>query len=110
MVHRIDDDADPGDLLIRTARHAWSSRPRPVLVATSLGALGLAFAFVLTPLGRAFGFTGLPPSLWLAIFLLVVAYLVAAEAVKHFAMASHRRRLAGLLGFGHGRSRSRHRH
>ena len=80
--------------LIRTAAPAWSSRPHPWLVATSLGALAAALALALSPLGHWFGFVPLGAPVLLAIGGLVVAYLVAAETLKHVALA-HRHRRAG---------------
>jgi P-type Mg2+ transporter len=74
--------------VIRTTRPFWSSRPHPVVVATSLGALAVALATALTPLGRAFGFVPLPPAILLAIGGLSIAYLACAEGLKRFAMPS----------------------
>ena len=90
--------------LIRTAAPAWSSRPHPWLVATSLGALAAALALALSPLGHWFGFVPLGAPVLLAIGGLVVAYLVAAETLKHVALA-HRRRRAGAHGGGHSHRR-----
>ena len=85
--------------LIRTAAPVWRSRPHPWLVATSLGALAAALALTLTPLGRWFGFVAIGAPVWLTIAALVVAYLAAAEALKHMALARRRRRFA-LHGAG----------
>jgi Mg2+-importing ATPase len=76
---------------IRTALPVWRARPRAALTLTSLAALGVAFAFVLTPLGAPFGFVPLPGWLWAAIAALVVGYLVAAEGLKRLAMKPGRR-------------------
>jgi Mg2+-importing ATPase len=84
--------------LIRTARPWWTSRPQAALVATSLGALAVAFAFVLTPLGSPLGFVALPINLWLVIAALVVGYLAAAELLKRFAMAPGRHHAAHRAG------------
>ena len=79
--------------LIRSAAPPWRSRPHPVLVATSLGALAVALLLALTPVGSAFGFAPLPAALMAAMAGLVVLYLVAAEALKRLAMEPrHRRR------------------
>ena len=72
--------------IIRTRGAWWTSRANPLLVASSLGALALAFVIVMTPIGRGFGFVGLPPTLLLAISALVFVYLAAAEVIKTFAM------------------------
>jgi Mg2+-importing ATPase len=76
---------------IRTALPVWRARPRAALTLTSLAALGVAFVFVLTPLGAPFGFVPLPGALWLAIAALVAGYLVAAEGLKRLAMKPGRR-------------------
>ncbi len=85
--------------LIRTAAPAWRSRPHPWLVFTSLGALAVSFLLALTPVGHWFGFTPLGPPVLLAIGGLVVAYLAAAEALKHVALARRGSRYR-LGGFG----------
>ncbi len=72
--------------LIRTAMPGWRSRPHPVLVATSLGALAAALLVALSPLGAPFGFVPLPPAILAAVAGIVVAYLAAAEGLKRFAM------------------------
>jgi Mg2+-importing ATPase len=72
--------------VIRTARPFWSSRPHPVVVVTSLGALAVALLVALTPLGRAFAFVPLPQNLLLAIGGLSLAYLACAELLKRVAM------------------------
>jgi Mg2+-importing ATPase len=71
--------------VIRTRGPAWASRAHPALIASSLAALVAAFAVILSPLGRAFGFTGVPIALAAAIAVLVALYLAAAEIAKHFA-------------------------
>ncbi len=78
--------------LIRTAAPVWRTRPHPVLVATSLGALSVALLLALTPIGVAFGFAPLPAPQLAAMGVLLVLYLIAAEVLKHPAMASPRRR------------------
>ena len=85
--------------LIRTTAPAWSSRPHPWLVFTSLGALAAALLLALTPLGRWFGFVALGAPVLLAVAALVAAYLAAAEALKHMALARRRHRF-GLRGAG----------
>jgi len=79
---------------IRSAKPLWMSRPNPVLVATSLGALSVALLLALTPVGRVFGFVPLPPLVLFAIATISVAYLAMAEALKRRAMG--RARLAGV--------------
>ncbi len=82
--------------IIRTARPFWTSRPDPVLTAFSLGGLCLALVFALTPLGSLFGFVALPLSIIAGIASLSVAYLAAAEGLKHVAMQKPSRRLTRL--------------
>lgn len=78
--------------LIRSTLPLWKSRPHRFLVLTSMGALALAFILVLTPLGALFGFVMPPPSVLLAMAVLVAGYLMAAELAKHTAMRFRRRR------------------
>ena len=71
--------------IIRTHGAAWASRAHPALVASSLAAFAAAFAIILSPLGRPFGFTGMPLALAAALAALVAMYLAAAEIAKPFA-------------------------
>ena len=71
--------------VIRTSGRPWKSPAHPILVATSLGALVLALFLPFSPLGPTLGFGQLPNGLSLAILLLVLAYLVAAEILKRHA-------------------------
>jgi len=77
--------------IIRTTRPLWASRPHPALVATSLGALAVALAIALTPLGGFAGFVALPLPVVAAILGLSGIYLASAEALKGFAMRPGRR-------------------
>jgi Mg2+-importing ATPase len=72
--------------VIRTSARFWRSRPHPVLVATSLGALAVALGLALSPIGRAIGFVALPLPLLGAIGVLAGLYLAAAEALKRVAL------------------------
>jgi Mg2+-importing ATPase len=74
--------------IIRTSRLSWASRANPLLVTSSLGALGLAFAIVLMPWGADLGFAHLPGALFAAITGVVIAYLAAADVFKTFAIRS----------------------
>ncbi len=78
--------------LIRSTLPLWRSRPHRFLVLTSLGALAIAFIVALTPLGAPLGFALPPPSVLLAMAVLVAGYLLAAELAKHAAMRLRRRR------------------
>ena len=82
--------------LIRTSAPFWKGTPHRILIFTSLGALAVAFAFSLTPLGAPFGFVPLGSSVLAVMAALVVGYLTAAELLKHTAMA-HRPRRHGPL-------------
>jgi Mg2+-importing ATPase len=75
--------------IIRTAKPLWASRPHPVLVATSLGALAVALLLSLTPLGGYVGFVAVPLPILASIIGVSVAYLAAAEGLKRIAMRPH---------------------
>jgi Mg2+-importing ATPase len=83
--------------IIRTARPLWTSRPHPVLAATSLGALAVALILALTPLGGFIGFAALPLPILAAITGISLSYLAAAEILKRFAMRSKSHAPAGQL-------------
>jgi Mg2+-importing ATPase len=68
--------------VIRTWAHPWTSRANAALVATSLGALAVACAIALTPIGHAFNFVAVPMPLLLAVAAIVIVYLSAAEVIK----------------------------
>ncbi|WP_045835364.1 magnesium-translocating P-type ATPase [Hyphomicrobium sp. 99] len=80
--------------IIRTAQPFWASRPHPVLVGTSLGALTVALIVALTPLGGVVGFVPLPPSILAAITCVTLLYLAGAEALKHVAVSPQRQKIA----------------
>lgn len=72
--------------IVRTAWPTLSSRPHPLLVASSLGALALALLLALTPVGHVLGFGALPWPVLGAVALISLGYLASAEALKRFAM------------------------
>ena len=74
--------------LIRTPRRLpWRATPAHIaLVVTSLGALAAAFFVAAGPLQTMFGFVPLSWPLMVALAAVTVAYLVAAEAAKQFAI------------------------
>jgi Mg2+-importing ATPase len=76
--------------VIRTTNPVWTSRPHPLLAATSIAGVALALLFGLTGLGTIFGFSSLSPGLLVWIGLITAAYLAAAEALKHLAFRSAR--------------------
>ncbi len=71
--------------VIRTYGPAWASRAQAALVASSLAALAVAVALVVTPLGEIFAFVLLPWTMIWAIGGLVAVYLASAEVAKKFA-------------------------
>jgi Mg2+-importing ATPase len=71
--------------IIRTHGVAWKSRAHPTLVASSLAAFAVAIAIILLPVRQTFGFTGMAATMWALIAILVVVYLIAAEAAKRIA-------------------------
>jgi Mg2+-importing ATPase len=97
--------------VIRTQISAWRSRPDPMLVATSLGALAVSLSIVFSSLGSAFGFVVVPTGIVFVIAALVTAYLAVAEVAKRWAVRSVEQRprarraarLAALARFRSGR-------
>ena len=76
--------------IIRTVKPVWTSRPDRVLVATSLGGLGIALLLSLTPIGAFFGFAGLPLPICAVIAAISITYLALAEVLKRIAMRPSR--------------------
>lgn len=73
--------------LIRTRRPPWrASRPASLLIASSLGALAAAVFLVAGPFASLFGFVPVPAKLAAIVLFITLAYLVAAEATKRFAV------------------------
>lgn len=70
---------------IRTSGRFYASTASRVLVATSIGALALALAIALTPIGAFFGFADLPVALIAAVIAITAAYLLTAELAKNLA-------------------------
>jgi len=73
--------------IIRTNGRPWADRPRPILVATSLGALLVAVTLPFTPAAALFGFQTPPLAMTCGIVLLVLVYLICAESLKRAATA-----------------------
>jgi Mg2+-importing ATPase len=71
--------------IIRTHAAAWTSRPHPVLIATSLAALAAAPILVRSPAAPALGFVSVPSGLMVTIVVIVLAYLACAELGKRWA-------------------------
>ncbi|CAL79598.1 putative Magnesium-translocating P-type ATPase [Bradyrhizobium sp. ORS 278] len=74
--------------IIRTNGRPWSNRADPMLTASSLIALCVAIVVPFTPAGAWFGFVAPPVTMLAAIAVLVVTYLVCAEALKSIAVQS----------------------
>lgn len=72
--------------VIRTRRAAWRSRPQAMLVATSLAGLGVATILPFVGWAGMLGFAAPSAALCGVLALLVLAYLAAAEALKHSAL------------------------
>ena len=73
--------------LIRTRRLPWRATPAHIApTVTSLGALAAAFFVAAGPLQTMFGYVPLSWPLMGALAAVTVAYLVAAEAAKQFAI------------------------
>ncbi len=69
--------------VIRTRRTPfWKSKPSKYLVASSLAIVAFALIVPFTPLGPLFGFVQPPLLFYVALALLLGAYLVLAEVVK----------------------------
>jgi len=69
--------------IIRTRRLPFiQSRPSPYLVLSTLGTVLLGYGIVFSPLAKYFGFAALPFTTYVAIFFIVIIYLLAAELVK----------------------------
>jgi Mg2+-importing ATPase len=74
--------------IIRTA-HPLADRPDPLLVVSSLAAVGLAMALPYSPLAHWLGFVPMPGPLLGALALVTVAYLIAVYAVKRWFFARY---------------------
>ena len=73
--------------IIRTNGAPWKNLPRPLLAASSLGALLVAMALPFTPAGALFGFHAPSLATLAGGGVLVIAYLVCAELLKSVAIA-----------------------
>ncbi|HET7885773.1 MAG TPA: magnesium-translocating P-type ATPase [Bradyrhizobium sp.] len=73
--------------LIRSRRLPWrANRPNAILLVTSIGALIGAIVVALGPWGGLFGFTGLSIPVLTVLAAITLAYLLAAEVAKRFAL------------------------
>jgi Mg2+-importing ATPase len=77
--------------LIRSRRLPWrASRPHGLLIASSLGALGVGVALALGPWSPFFGFAKPSLPLMVAIGTITLIYLASAEAAKRLALPASR--------------------
>jgi Mg2+-importing ATPase len=67
---------------IRTRRRFFRSKPHRFLVAMALGAVAVAVALPLVPMGRWFGFVTPPPLFFVYLVGATAAYLALVEIVK----------------------------
>ena len=72
--------------IIRSRASIFKDYPHWILALTTFSSLGLALAIPLSQFTAMLGFTALPTSVWVTIGLIVMVYLIAAEAIKNFAM------------------------
>jgi len=84
--------------IIRTRRNPfWKSKPSKYLVISAVAILVFALTLPFTPLGEVFGFVAPPPLFFLALLLLLTAYLVLAEFVKNWFYKRHAYRIEQTL-------------
>jgi P-type Mg2+ transporter len=70
--------------IIRTPFPFWRSRPAKALLVSTGLVLACALLVILTPLGNYFGFGLMQPWQLVSLGVIVAAYLVSAELVKHW--------------------------
>ncbi|MBI4740594.1 MAG: magnesium-translocating P-type ATPase [Betaproteobacteria bacterium] len=68
--------------IIRTRGNPLKSHPHPILMATSLGIVGLAALLPFTPLGVHFGFVPPPVTFYFILGVMVLVYLFVVELAK----------------------------
>jgi Mg2+-importing ATPase len=71
-------------LVIRSRKPFFKSRPGKYLLITTLSIAVVTIILPFTPLGDVFGFSPLPLTTYLLLFLIVVLYIIAAEITKTF--------------------------
>ena len=69
-------------LVIRTRKPLFKSKPRKHLLIATLSIVGTTAILPFTPVAQIFGFTGLSPLYLLAVGVIVLLYIIAAEIVK----------------------------
>jgi P-type Mg2+ transporter len=84
--------------VIRTRRTPfWKSKPSKYLLISSLSIVAFALVVPLTPLGDLFGFVAPPPLFYVALVILLGAYLTLAELVKNWFYKRHAYRIEQVL-------------
>ncbi len=84
--------------VIRTRRTPfWKSKPSKYLLASSLTIVAFALTVPFTPLGEIFGFVAPPPLFYVALAILLGAYLLLAEIVKTWFYKRNAYRLEQVL-------------
>jgi len=68
--------------VIRTYAPVWTTRPHPVLIASSLTALAAAPLLAVSPLAASLGFVPVPGALIATIVVIIMVYLACAELAK----------------------------
>ena len=76
-------------LVVRTRRPLLASRPSRSLIAATLVVLAATLALPYTPLGHLFGFLPLPLPFLGLLALILLAYVICAEAVKGWFYRNH---------------------
>jgi Mg2+-importing ATPase len=71
-------------LVIRSRKPFFKSRPGKYLLIATLSIAVVTIILPFTPLGDVFGFSPLPLTTYLLLFLIVVGYIIAAEITKTF--------------------------
>lgn len=69
-------------LVVRTRRRFYRSRPGRVLLYSTIALIALTFAIPYLPFVRILGFVPLPVSIVIALAVITVAYVLAAEVTK----------------------------
>lgn len=83
--------------VLRRRGNPLRSMPHPWLIATVLGAAGVSIALPLSPLGSYFGFAWPPPIFFVALALLMIAFMVSLEVLKRW---FYRHMDSELMGVG----------
>ena len=75
----------------------YKSKPSKFLLASSLSIIGFAIILPFTPLGQLFGFVPPPPEFFVALAIILGAYLLLADVVKRWFYKRNAYRLEQVL-------------